>query len=232
MPSATYDETKGRLELYFDRTATETWKRLTSDAPVSRIRATVRAGRDRMRTTLLSCLPTDLTGRRVLDAGCGVGQMSAELAARGAEVVAVDLSPSLIGIARSRTPAALAGQIDYRAGDMLDPSLGHFDHVVAMDSLIHYAPADMVSALDRLAERTGISILYTIAPRTLLLGLMHLVGKAFPRSDRSPAIHPVRETVLRQRLAEAPGLGAWRPGRAARISSGFYISQKMELIRR
>jgi hypothetical protein len=36
---------------------------LTSDAPVGRIRATVRAGRDRMRATLLSWLPQDLRGR-------------------------------------------------------------------------------------------------------------------------------------------------------------------------
>ncbi len=38
-----------QLETYFDRTAVEAWARLTSDAPVGRIRATVRAGRDQMR---------------------------------------------------------------------------------------------------------------------------------------------------------------------------------------
>ena len=45
---------RGELETYFDRTAVEAWARLTSDAPVGRIRATVRAGRDDMRSTLLS----------------------------------------------------------------------------------------------------------------------------------------------------------------------------------
>ncbi len=33
------------------------------------------------------------------------------------------------------------GTIDFRVGDMLDPALGRFDHVVAMDSLIHYNAA-------------------------------------------------------------------------------------------
>ena len=47
-------ERRGEIETYFDRTAVEAWARLTSDAPVGRIRATVRAGRDRMRATLLS----------------------------------------------------------------------------------------------------------------------------------------------------------------------------------
>ena len=45
----TYESTRNTVETYFDRTATKTWERLTSDAPVSGIRATVRAGRDRMR---------------------------------------------------------------------------------------------------------------------------------------------------------------------------------------
>ena len=67
-----YNQTLSRVETYFDKTATKTWERLTSDAPVSRIRQTVRAGRDQMRAKLLSQLPNDLMGARVLDAGCGV----------------------------------------------------------------------------------------------------------------------------------------------------------------
>ena len=31
----------------------------------------------------------------------------------------------------------------FALGDMLDPELGSFDYVVAMDSLIHYEPADI-----------------------------------------------------------------------------------------
>jgi len=51
---ADYAATRDRVEDYFDRTATKTWERLTSDAPVSGIRATVRAGRDRMRALMLA----------------------------------------------------------------------------------------------------------------------------------------------------------------------------------
>ena len=42
-----------------------------------------------------------------------------------------------------------AGQIEFRVGDMLDPALGRFDHVVAMDSLIHYRAGDVVRARGR-----------------------------------------------------------------------------------
>ena len=102
----TYLHTRDRLEEYFDRTAARTWERLTSDAPVSRIRQTVREGRDRMRALLLDRLPGDLHGARVLDAGCGAGPMSIELASRGARVIATDISPRLLDVARDRTPGA------------------------------------------------------------------------------------------------------------------------------
>ena len=227
----TYSHTRHRLEEYFDRTASQTWERLTSDAPVSRIRQTVREGRDRMRAALLYRLPRSLNGARVLDAGCGAGQMAVELAARGAEVVAVDISASLLEVAARRTPDHLAGRIDYRAGDMLDARLGSFDHVVAMDSLIHYAPDDVVQALAGLAHRTRKSLHFTIAPRTPLLSAMHVAGKLFPRSDRSPAIQPVSERRLRRDCAADPALTRWRVPTGERIKSGFYISQAMRLIR-
>ena len=62
MTSASYTERRGQIEAYFDRTAADAWSRLTSDAPVGRIRATVRAGRNRMRDTILGWLPGDLEG--------------------------------------------------------------------------------------------------------------------------------------------------------------------------
>ena len=147
MPTLTYAARRGELLQYFDRTAVDAWKRLTSDAPVNSIRATVRAGRDDMRRTLLSWMQDDLTGARILDAGCGTGALSVEAARRGAHVVAIDLSPTLVGLARERLPHDLGqGSIDFHVGDMMDPALGRFDYVVAMDSLIHYRARDTVRA--------------------------------------------------------------------------------------
>jgi magnesium-protoporphyrin O-methyltransferase len=228
-----YVTRRGELETYFDRTAVEAWSRLTSDAPVSRIRATVRAGRDRMRATLLYWLPLDLRGARLLDAGCGTGALAVEAAKRGAHVVAIDVAPTLIALAQERTPANLgAGRIDFHVGDMLDPALGSFDHVVAMDSLIHYRPADCVAALSTLAARTGGSIVFTFAPRTPALAVMHAVGRLFPRKERAPAIQPVADAELTRQIAREARLSDWSAGRTERVASGFYTSQAMELRRR
>jgi len=230
MTTLSYQTRRGQLQTYFDRTAVDAWARLTSDAPVGSIRATVRAGRTAMRNTLLSWLPSDLRGARLLDAGCGTGALAVEVARRGAEVVAIDLSPKLVGLARERAPSDLGqGSIDFRVGDLLDPSLGRYDFVVAMDSLIHYEARDMSRVVTGLAQRTSSSVLFTFAPRTALLGFMHSVGKLFPRGDRAPAIEPVAEPRIVKLLGSEPGLELWQRGRTKRIASGFYISQALEL---
>ncbi len=235
MEPVTYLERRAQIEHYFDRTAAQAWERLTSNAPVGRIRATVREGRNRMRATLLGWLPQDMRGLRLLDAGCGTGALAMEAMARGAEVVAIDLSPTLVQLAAERQASLPAhpggGRIDFRSGDMLDDSLGHFDHVVAMDSLIHYDVPDMVTALERLAARTRGSMLLTFAPRTPLLAAMHSVGRLFPRSDRSPALTPVAEPALRHALSASLGGQGWREGRTQRIAKGFYTSQAWEWTR-
>ncbi len=233
MPSsATYAQRRGQIETYFDRTAAESWARLTSDAPVGWVRRTVRAGRDEMRRTVLDWLPADLRGCRVLDAGCGTGAFALEAARRGAEVVAVDVSPTLVGLARERAAAQGwgGGRVSFRVGDMLDPAHGRFDHVVAMDSLIHYALPDAVRALAGLAARADRSVLFTFAPRTPALAAMHAVGRLFPRGDRAPAVEPVAEARLLGALAAEPGLAGWWTSRTRRVASGFYISQAMELV--
>jgi len=228
-----YVERRGHIEQYFDRTAVEAWARLTSSAPVSGIRATVRAGRDRMRATLLEYLPTDLHGLRLLDAGCGTGALAVEAARRGAHVVAIDLSPTLVELARQRLPSDLGdGRIEFRSGDMLDAGLGHFDHMVGMDSLIHYEPVDVLRALSALAPRVSTSMVFTFAPRTPLLTVMHEVGKLFPRADRAPAIVPVGEFELRRAIYTTPELAGWAPARTKRVASGFYTSQAVEVVRR
>ncbi|MGZ8469530.1 MAG: magnesium protoporphyrin IX methyltransferase [Gemmatirosa sp.] len=227
--SATYDARRAWITEYFDRTAADGWAALTSDAPVGFVRRTVRAGRDRMRATLLRWLPEDLRGARVLDAGCGTGAVSVALAARGAHVVGVDLSPTLVALARRRTPSGLAGRVELHAGDMLDASLGAFDHVVAMDSLIHYAAPDAVTAMRALAARTRRSLVFTVAPRTGLLALKHGVGRLLPRTQRAPAIEPIALPALHASLAEALG-GGWRVAREARVSTGFYTSHATELV--
>jgi magnesium-protoporphyrin O-methyltransferase len=231
MTSDTYIIRRREIQTYFDRTAAAAWAHLTTDVPLGRIRRTVREGRDLMRATMLDWLPMDLRGCRILDAGCGTGLFAIEAARRGARVVAVDLSPTLITLAVERVPADLgAGSVQFQVDDMLNPALGTFDYAVAMDSLIHYDAGDLANVLVQLSQRTRSSIVFTFVPRTPALVAMHAMGRLFPGSQRSPALTPLGESRLRQLLSSESGLLAHRCARTERISRGFYTSQAMELI--
>ncbi len=215
-----YATTRDRVEHYFDRSATKVWERLTSDAPVSRIRQTVREGRDKMRALMLSRLPADLNGVRVLDAGCGAGQMTADLAARGAKVTAVDISPQLVDIARLRLPPEHADRVSFASGDMTADH-GPQDFVLAMDSLIYYNTADLAQALHRLSQQTAQKVIFTVAPRTPFLMTFWSMGKLFPKADRSPVMVPHAHATLNK---AAKG----QVSKIDRVSRGFYISECLE----
>jgi SAM-dependent methyltransferase len=55
---------------------------------------------------VLAALPP-VAGKTILDLGCGVGQQAAELVARGARVIGVDVSDELLATARRRVPTGL-----------------------------------------------------------------------------------------------------------------------------
>ena len=227
LANRTYQTRRDALAVYFDRTAVDGWKKLVSTDKVSRIRETVRQGRDRMRAHLMDRLPMDLHGWRILDAGCGSGVLAHGLAARGADVVGVDLSAQMVDFAADRYGAEkLSGSLTFKAGDMLSFEDGRFDAVVAMDSLIHYDLADAADAVARIIDHTERQAVFTIAPYTAALGAMHRIGKLFPRSDRSPAVVPTKTRALASAVNDRNG-GHVVP--TERVTSGFYISQGMEV---
>jgi len=68
------------------------------------------------RPATLSLLP-DVKGKRVLDAGCGPGSYSEWLVAHGAEVVAIDVSPKMVQLAKQR----LGTRAEVRQADLSKP---------------------------------------------------------------------------------------------------------------
>jgi 2-polyprenyl-3-methyl-5-hydroxy-6-metoxy-1,4-benzoquinol methylase len=97
----------------------------------------------------------DLTDKRVLDVGCGVGRETVELARRGASVVAVDLSPTLVGAARKRAEdAGFAGRVEFKvcaAEDLADHG-DQFDIVLGNGVLHHLDLSAFKATLVRLLK--------------------------------------------------------------------------------
>jgi magnesium-protoporphyrin O-methyltransferase len=100
-----------------------------------------------------------------------------------------------------------------------------------MDSLIHYEGVDIARMVSAMAARAKSGVIFTVAPRTPLLMLMHAAGRLLPRGDRAPSIAPITRGDLEGRLERALAGERWRIARTARIASGFYISEALEVAR-
>lgn len=93
-------------------------------------------GSGRLREQLVDALALN-PGDRVLELGCGTGQVTERLLAAGARVVAVDALPAMLEGARRRAPEA-----EYVVGDVFDDlPAGPFDAVV-LSFVLHNLPAD------------------------------------------------------------------------------------------
>jgi SAM-dependent methyltransferase len=81
-------------------------------------------------------LAGDVTGRRILDAGCGAGPLAAALRDRGAQVTGFDSSPAMVRLAQRR----LGADATVLVADLAEPlpfSTDEFDDVVA-SLVLHY----------------------------------------------------------------------------------------------
>jgi predicted nicotinamide N-methyase len=96
---------------------------------------------------------TDLTGRRVVELGCGLGVPSLVAARRGAEVLATDGDDEALGLlernARENGFTVATACVDWAAAD----------------SLVARGPFDLVLAADLLYERSSVSLLLSLLPR-------------------------------------------------------------------
>ncbi len=109
-------------------------------------------------------------GARVLDVGCGVGRWSCLLAARGASVTGVDLSPTMIAQAVQRARGAgVAERCHFQVRDLAALDLGEqFDLVLGVTVLQHILdPAALRAALAAMAAHLapgGRMVLLEAAP--------------------------------------------------------------------
>ena len=106
------------------------------------------------------CSRTPLSGRSVLDVGCGAGLLAEPLARLGGKVTGLDASPEVISVARDHAKA-MNLDIDYRSGDVQELE-GRFDLVTAMEVVEHVAdPALFVKALSKRLAPGGLLIMST-----------------------------------------------------------------------
>jgi ubiquinone/menaquinone biosynthesis C-methylase UbiE len=103
-------------------------------------------GSGRLRQRLVDDLEVR-PGHRVLELGCGTGQVTTRLLAAGSDVVAIDQMPAMLTRARRRAPAAT-----FVEGDALEEDVGgDYDRVVLSFVLHNFDADDRIRLLRRSA---------------------------------------------------------------------------------
>lgn len=118
-----------------------------------------------------------LAGRRVVDVGCGGGLLAEGMAARGAQVLGIDMAPTALEVARLH---ALESGVDleYRqetVENLAAEQAGTYDLVTCLEMLEHVPdPASVVAACARLVKPGGHVVFSTINrnPKAYLLAIL------------------------------------------------------------
>lgn len=142
---------------------------------------------------------------RMLDMGCGDGRLSLQFLADspGLSVSLVDLSPSMLDIARARVPPELAARVDITEASLATYQAEPFDFVLCIGVLAHVP--DLAQALERLAGLTGpggrlvLQITDEAQPLTRVYGalrsLKRLVRKQTPYEHTPTTRDDIRRVV-------------------------------------
>lgn len=118
-----------------------------------------------------------LRGARVLDLGCGGGLLSEAMAGEGADVVAIDLAPDVLQVARLHALESGA-RVDYReigAEALAAAEPGSFDVITCMEMLEHVPdPAAILAACATLLKPGGALFASTInrSPKAFALAIV------------------------------------------------------------
>lgn len=102
---------------------------------------------------------------RVLDLGCGPGQLAVAFARLGATVTAIDPEPDMLAAARHLAAAAGVSLATVEGSSYdLNPALGRF-HLVTMGRSFHWMDRDAtVKNLDSIVEHGGAAVLFGDSP--------------------------------------------------------------------
>ena len=104
----------------------------------------------RIRAETVSQLASLPHGAHVLDIGCGDGSVSLPLLAETTRVTMLDLSSSMLALARSKVPPALAKNVEFINRDFMDVAIARqsFDLVLCIGLLVHVvSPADLIAKI-------------------------------------------------------------------------------------
>ncbi|MEO8161112.1 MAG: bifunctional 2-polyprenyl-6-hydroxyphenol methylase/3-demethylubiquinol 3-O-methyltransferase UbiG [Arenimonas sp.] len=144
-----------------------------------------------------------LRGARVLDVGCGAGLLSESMAKEGAQVIALDLAPELVEIAKLHLLES-GLQVDYRlqsAEAIAEAMPGAFDAVTCMEMLEHVPDPGSVMQACATALKPGGRLIVSTLNRTPVAFAAAIVGAEYLARLLPKGTHEYRSFIRPSELA-------------------------------
>ena len=112
------------------------------------------AGKERWKRRVKMLTDFILAERKVLELGCGTGYFTKEIIKTGAEIIAIDISPDLINVAKDNIEAS---NVKYRIDNAYSMSFKdeEFDYVIGSSVLHHLQIDSAVAEIYRVLKRGG-----------------------------------------------------------------------------
>jgi len=178
------------------------WRRERVGAPSLQVPCDDELMREDLGRSLAYCFDLfgDLTGRRVLELGCGPGIYTVALARRGAHVTAIDVSAEAVALTLARAEAnGVADRVDARqmGAESLQLDAGRFDLVVGF-GILHHVDLDAIGpSIRRMLTPGGRAIFREPLGENVLL---EFVRRHVPyrQKARSPNENPLTYAEIRQ----------------------------------
>ena len=144
-------------------------------------------------------------GTRMLDVGCGSGQIAIPAARAGIHVTGLDIAPNQLEAARGRATAeGLTVQFDEGDAEMLPYADESFDVVVSLiGAMFAPRPERVASELTRVCRKGGRVVMANWTPEGFIGQMFKIIGKHVPPSPLMPS--PLlwgQEEAVRERLRD------------------------------
>ena len=145
-----------------------------------------------------------LSGKRVLDVGCGGGILADSMARRGAQVTGIDLATKALRVAQLHALEAQTKNIEYReisVEKLADEQPASFDAVTCMEMLEHVPdPASVVHACSQVVKPGG-WVFFSTIHRNAKAFMLAIVGAEYLLNMLPRGTHEYAKMIRPSELA-------------------------------
>ena len=145
-----------------------------------------------------------ISGKKVLDVGCGGGILSESMARRGAHVLGIDMGEAPLNVARIHAEQEGVENIEYRqvpVEQLAEEQAGQYDVVTCMEMLEHVPdPASIIQACQKLVKPGG-HVFFSTINRNPKSYLFAIIGAEYVLRMLAKGTHDYHKFIKPSELA-------------------------------